>query len=170
MKKLLPVIAVLICAFTLKAQSVVVVADESKLYDSPNVKSYATTNTEGANVLLSPGMVFASSTCPTAGWTKVEYTPGLFAYMLSSQLAKPSALGAPKPGTYKVTNDTGASVEITLSDNKWSCSNGETVFPGEESNNAVVFKDKFSNPTYSLVVYSGKTYVYSYDNKLTKFF
>ena len=51
------------------ADTYVVVGKESKIFDQPNVRSYATTNTSGNDVVLSPGMVFKKSAISTSAHT-----------------------------------------------------------------------------------------------------
>lgn len=168
MKKFLFTLLCTLAATVAAAQSLTVIANESRIFDQPNVKSYATTNMAGADVLLQPGMVFKVVGTPTDGWMKIEYTPGLNAFLLASQTAGASQLGTPQPGTYTLTNDASAKLQIAHTD-KWTANDGKTEYVGTEICGAVIFTDKFGNTVYSLAVVGGKPLVYSYNNDLTKF-
>lgn len=170
MKKLFIILAAFLTCLPAIAQKYAVIASESRIYDKPNVKSYATTNTSGQDIVLSPGMVFPVSDAPQAGWDKIEYTPGLKAFILSSQLAQTSQLSLPKAGEYSIANNPGKRVSVTETGGNWTLTSDGKEFKGIGIDKTVVFKDQFSNPAFSIAVFSGKTYVFSYDNEITKFF
>ena len=169
MKKLFTFLSMLSITVAAYAQNYAAIAGESRVFDKPNVKSYATTNTSGQEIILMPGMVFSVSPAQS-GWNKIEYTPGINAFVMNSQLTQQSQISAPKTGEYTVANDAGKRIVISENGGNWSAKVNGQEYKGLCVNNLIVFVDKFSNPAYSLAVVSGKTYVYSYDNKLTKFF
>lgn len=168
MKRLFTILSIVFCVCSLSAQTFVVIGKESRIFDRPNVKSYATTNMSGQDVVLQPGMAFKLAATPADGWVKIEYTPGLNAFMLESQTAPESSLGIPKPGKYPIANNPGSSIDVVFS-GKWSANDGKETYDGLESGKAVIFTDKFGNTVYSLVVLGGKPVAYSYNNDLTKF-
>ena len=170
MKKTLLLMSMMLAAAAGYSQTYVVVGNESRLFHRPNVKSYATTNTSGADVVVSPGMVFKLAGEPQGGWCKIEYTPGLNAFMLESQTASGATLAAPRGGTYSVANNAGENVTVSGGEGSWTIKAGSETLKGVEADNAVVFSDRFGNPAYSLVVMSGKPVVYNYSNDITKFF
>lgn len=170
MKTILSFIFLFIGLSTAFGQSYVVVASESRVFDQPNVKSYPTTNTSGADVILVRGMVFKSIGTPQNGWDKIEYTPGLNAFVLQSQLASASMLATPRAGVYNVANHSATKLTVTSEGSSWKASDGTSDYPGTLADNTVVFTDKFGNMAYSLVVMDGKPIVFSYNNDITKFF
>ena len=151
------------------ADTYVVVGKESKIFDQPNVRSYATTNTSGNDVVLSPGMVFKNMGSQS-GWVKIEYTPGLNAFLLENQIAGASQLSIPKEGNYKVTNDPATNLTLTTDNGNWTANDGKKTYQGVVSDKSLIFNDSFNNTMYSATVVSGTIWVYSYNNDITKFF
>lgn len=98
MKKLFTFLSMLSITVAAYAQNYAAIAGESRVFDKPNVKSYATTNTSGQEIILMPGMVFSVSPAQS-GWNKIEYTPGINAFVMNSQLAQQSQISAPKTGS-----------------------------------------------------------------------
>ncbi len=164
-------ILVSICNIML-AQNYVVISNESRLFDQPNVKSYPTTNTSGVNVILSPGMIFKQVGEAQNGWIKVEYTPGLNAFMLQSQTATTGMLSVPSPGKYKISNDSEKTLSIARNGNEWTANDGDQIYASISTGNEsmLVFPDQFGNPIYSVTDLNGEIIVVCYKNDLTKFF
>ncbi len=147
-----------------------VVGNECRLFDRPNVKSYATTNTSGVGVVVKPGMVFKLVGQPRGGWCKIEYTTGLNAFMLRNQAADASTLAPLKAGSYSVINNAGEKVTVSDAGDSWTLTAGSETLSGIASDNVVVFFDSFGNRAYSFVIMLGKPIVYSYNNDITKFY
>ncbi len=168
MKKILLTLAVCFASITMGAQNLIVMSKEGRVFDQPNNKSYPTTNRNGENVILSPGMVFPSSNKEN-GWVMIQYTPGLQGYIFSQLTAGSDLLGKPVGGKY-ITANSNKPVEIYNSGNQWKINVSNNTFDGEESENIVIFKNEFSNIVYSLVVLNGKPLVMDYNNEITKFF
>lgn len=168
MKKILATI----CAFSIGigavlAEGLVVISSPAKLYDQPNIKGYATLNRDNQEVTVSPGMVFKCRESKN-GWSQIEYVPGISAFVMDSHIARSTQ--TPSPGTYKMNN--GDSTFIITNDNgEWKMTDSATgtVSSGKAFSKGVVFFDKFGNPSYTLTRIDGKTYLYTYDPKVTKF-
>lgn len=152
------------------AQSLVTIGNETKIFEKPNVNSYATTNTQGQDITLTPGMVFQQSE-NNGGWTKIQYTPGLNAYLLDSVLAKSSALKPLKNGSFTVKNAPSVTVSISGAGTPAiTLKAGDKVYTATLDGNMALFKDQYGNPAYSFVELNGQPTVYSYDNNVTHFF
>lgn len=169
MKTLLSFIIFITCSLMASAQSYIVIAKESRIFDQPNVRSYPTTNTSGTDVVLVRGMAFKSIGGIQNGWYKIEYTPGLNAFILQSQIADSAKLGMPASGIYSIANSM-AKLTVTLEGNEWKATDGTSSYSGSIYENVVVFTDKFGNTAYTLVVLEGNPMVFSYNNDITKFF
>jgi len=169
MKKIL-LFLMLITGFSALGMDLIVIDRDSKVYDTPSVKGYATTNRSGVEVRLSRGMVFPKSSSD-GGWDMIEYTPGLKGYILASQEIHPRLLKEPKAGKYMIANNKSKSVEITGSGLAWviSTPDGKSI-AGTRIDNILVFKNEFGNIAYSLVSLPSGPVVMDYDNRLTDFF
>lgn len=172
MKRMITCFALLM-AFTsvvLQADDYVVVGHDGKVFDSANAKGYATTNQNGDEVVVSDGMVFKKKDSRTQGWDLIEYSPGLNGFILQSLEEKPAALKVPSAGSYKVVNNPSATVNVTRDGDSWVLSTGSSKYFGQLHDGAVVFFNSHGDVAFSLVSKGGKTYVFSYDNAITKFF
>ncbi|MDE7380895.1 MAG: hypothetical protein K2N03_02035 [Muribaculaceae bacterium] len=172
MKKILSITFLLtLCLyFSINAfsKSYLVVAREGRVFDQPNNKSYPTTNKAGDNVVVQPGMVFPLSS-DSNGWSLIQYTPGLQGYIFTSISASDDQLTKPVTGKY-VTVNSNLPVVITKNDERWEINDGKKVYTGVEDNNAIIFKNEFSNITYTLVNLNNIPIVMDYNNEVTKFF
>ncbi len=151
------------------AQSYVAVNTDTKVFDQASAQGYVTQNQQGQNVVLSPGMAF-KTTDSTPGWDVIEYTPGLRGYIMKTNEVSPSALKAPTPGSYKVSNDSSTTLVISDKAGVWSASAGNVSYSGKMYGNIVVFYAKNGNQAYTLLDYGNGPVVMSYNNKITKFF
>ena len=147
------------------ADDYIAVAKDGKIYDEANAK-YVTLNQENEDVNVIPGMVFKAYE-HTPGWYKIEYSPGLHAF-IPEQIIATSYLN-PSQGNYKVTNNPSESVTINFADG-WSCTTKGESFKGIEKDGIVVFVDDQNNIIYSLVDFGSGPIVISYNNGVTKFF
>ena len=169
MRKIL-LLMILFLGLQTGAQELVVIGKESKVYDSPNVKGYATTNRQGQNVVLSQGMVFVKSGSDH-GWDLVEYTPGLKGYILQSLEMDQATLHEPKAGNYTVKNNSSKKVEISGSGVAWVLNvPGGKPLAGSKVGKVIVFRNEFGNVVYSLISTPSGPVVMDYDNKVTSFF
>ncbi|MCM1290998.1 MAG: hypothetical protein NC201_01355 [Prevotella sp.] len=152
------------------AEGLVIVHSESKLYDQPSMKGYVTLNRNNEEVIITPGMVFISKESKN-GWTRIEYVPGLSAYVLDSHLN--DGISMPEPGRYFMNNGEKKEYEISKSTFVWQMKSvsepNDVILTGKSFGNVVVFFDKFSNPLYTLTKVNGETYLYTYDPAVTKF-
>lgn len=152
------------------SQSLVAIGNETKIFEKPNVNSYATTNTQGQDITLSAGMVFLQSD-NNSGWTKIQYTPGLNAYLLNSLIAGTDSLKPLKNGSFTVKNNPSVTVSISGAGTPAiTLKTGDKVYTATVEGNIALFKDQYGNPAYSFVELNGQPTVYSYDNNVTHFF
>ncbi|MCM1152795.1 MAG: hypothetical protein NC328_03975 [Muribaculum sp.] len=152
----------------IKAQNYVVIAKEAQVYDAPKANTYKTLNQDGQEVILSVGMAFKMNDSQN-GWDKVEYTPGLNGYILHSQEATDGELGMPQSGKYQCRN-INDSVTVTQNGEEWMAISSKGEFNGEQIGKVLVFKDRFGNPYYTLVVLNGTPLLMTYDNAVTHLF
>lgn len=158
------------CLASASAQNLVTIGNETKIFEKPNVNSYATSNTQGQDITLSPGMVFQQSD-NNSGWTKIQYTPGLNAYLLDSQIAKLATLKPLKNGSFTVKNNPSVTVSISGAGTPAiTLKAGDKIYTAITDGNMALFKDQYGNPAYSFVELNGQPTVYSYDNNVTHFF
>lgn len=158
-------IFVFLFAIPLIANDYVVVNKEGNVYDMANAK-YATENQNGEAVVIIPGMVFSTSE-HTPGWYKVEYSPGLNAFMPEAVVAE--SFVAPKAGSFQVANQPGNNVIIESSGNSWTLTSNGNQYSGEEIGNIVIFTDN-NNIVFTEVDLGQGPIVINYDNAVTKFF
>ena len=166
MKYWVSAVLIILSLLSCGAQNLITVSQNGKLYDEANSK-YITLNQDNEDVNVIPGMVF-SSTERTPGWYKIEYSPGLHAY-IPEQITSNNYL-SPAPGKYAVANNPKETVEISQSGDNWECKSGSTTLKGKEIENIIIFTDTNNQPSYSLVDIGTGPIVISYDNQLTKFF
>lgn len=168
MKKILLNLFAAAIAISSSAQSYVVIDREANVYDQPNSKQYVTTNMNGDEVKLSRGMVFKKVESAT-GFDKIEYTPGINGFVLSSIEVPASALKAPQPGTYPIANASGKSVTVEKTGTDWSATLDGKKYSGIDQGNIILFYGSDSNPIVSLVNLSGTPVAITYDNTYTRF-
>jgi hypothetical protein len=155
-------------AITASAQSYVVIDRETNVYDQPNSKQYVTTNMNGDEIKLVRGMAFKKVESAT-GFDKIEYTPGINGFVLSSVEVTPSALKAPQPGTYPIANAAGKNVTVEKTGTDWSATLDGKKYSGIDQGNIILFYGADSNPIVSLVNLSGTPVAITYDNTYTHF-
>lgn len=168
MKRILLNVIAAAMALTASAQSYVVIDREANVYDQPNSKQYVTTNMNGDEIKLVKGMAFKKvESAP--GFDKIEYTPGINGFVLSSIEVPASALKAPQPGTYPIANASGKSVTVEKTGVDWSATLDGKKYSGIDQGNIILFYGADSYPVVSLVNLSGTPVVITYDNKYTRF-
>lgn len=152
--------------FPAMSQSYVVLAKDVKVFDEPN-PTYVTLNQKNKEVAPVAGMAFKKIE-DKAGWSMVEYSPGLRGYI--SDLVKAGKCSKPKVGTYTVKNKGNEKLAATFDGTSWTATVGAKNYSGKDFNNIVVFFDAKNNPAYSLVDFGSGPIVMCYDNSVTNFF
>ena len=167
MKKYLLIISLAIStAINIAAQDFVTVAKDGFVYDEPNAK-YITVNQDNEDVKVIPGMVFKTNQ-HTPGWYKVEYSPGLHAF-IPEQIAATS-FNPVKSGTYELVNQPGQKIEVNINgDNSSALINGKS-YKGKIYQDLVVFSDDSGNISFTLVDVGNGPIAITYSNDVTKFF
>ena len=167
MKKLLSLIALVLIAVTsVNADDYVAIAKSGNVYDDANAK-YITVNQNNDNVTVVPGMIFSTSQ-HLPGWYKVEYSPGLHAFIpeqITTGNLKPVT-----PGVYEIANNPGHKLSVEGSGNNWTASVEGNTYKGSNFQEIIIFKDNNNNIAYSLVDLGNGPIAISYDNNVTKFF
>lgn len=148
------------------AQNYVAIAKNGNVYDDANAK-YITVNQNNDDVSVVPGMVFATSQ-HTPGWFKVEYSPGLHAFIPEQIVA--TNFNQLQPGTYDVKNNTGQKLNAQGSGDNWTATVDGQTYKGVKSEDILVFVDGNNNVAFSLVDFGNGPIAISYDNSVTKFF
>ena len=148
------------------AADYIAVAKDGNIYDMANAK-YATENQNGQEVAIIPGMVFNTSE-HTPGWYKVEYSPGLHAYLPEQIVA--SSLTPLTPGNYKVNNNPSQTIILSKEGNEWIATTNSKTYKGIDHEGIVIFFDENNNIIYSLVNLGDGPIAITYDNSVTKFF
>ena len=164
--KLLCVVLLGTVSTSLYAQTYVVVGKNGKVFDEANTK-YVTLNQNNEEVTVIPGMVF-KSTEQTPGWAKIEYSPGLHAFVPENILT--SELSTPVAGNFQVKNNSSQQLQAIQDGDRWKATVDGKSYSGKAFGNIVVFFDNSNNPAYSLVSPGGETIVITYDNNVTNFF
>lgn len=148
------------------AQNYIAVSKEGKVYDEASAK-YVTLNQDNEDVNVIPGMVFSSSQ-HTPGWYKIEYSPGLHAFIPEQIIATGfSQVGA---GSYDISNYPGHKLTVEESGEDWSATVDGKNYKGKKFENILIFSDVNNIPSFSLVDLGDGPIAISYDNSLTKFF
>ncbi|MCH5225187.1 MAG: hypothetical protein J1D77_04270 [Muribaculaceae bacterium] len=150
---------------TANAENYIAIAKPGNVYDEASAK-YITVNQYNDDVSVVPGMVFAT-TEHTPGWFKIEYSPGLHAFVpdqIASSTFKP--VGA---GSYKVTNNPGQTVEVTTTGNDWSATSNGKTYKGKKWEEILIFLDG-NNIAFTVVDIGNGPVAITYDNQVTKFF
>lgn len=150
----------------MSAQDIVTVAKNGNVYDEANAK-YITVNQNNDDVSVIPGMVFNSSE-HLPGWYKVEYSPGLHAFIPEGIVA--SSFNTVVPGTYDIQNHPGLKLTAENSGDSWNATVNGNVYKGKDIQNVIVFYNDNNSIAYSLVDLGNGPVVIDYDNSVTKFF
>lgn len=168
MKKVLTIISMslLSLASMVYAEDYIVVAKSGNVYDEPKAK-YITVNQENEDVSVIPGMVFKTSQ-HTPGWYKVEYSPGLHAF-IPDQIAA-SGLKPLKPGTYELKNNPGHKLIVEGEGSDWKGSVDGKTYKGIYYQDILVLEDDNNKIAYSIVDLGEGPIAITYDNSVTKFF
>lgn len=167
MKKFFSIFSFLIIgALSVFAQDYVVVAKSGNVYDDANTK-YITVNQDNDNVTVIPGMVFSSSQ-HLPGWFKVEYSPGLNAF-IQEQITTGN-FNPVNSGTYNIANYPGHKLTVEGSGNDWKASVDGKNYQGIDFQNILIFKDINNNIAYSIVDFGNGPIAITYDNSVTNFF
>lgn len=153
-------------ALTAFADDYVAVAKNGNVYDDANAK-YITVNQNNEDVSVMPGMVFATSQ-HTPGWYKVEYSPGIHAFIPDQITA--STFKEVKPGTYDLQNYPGHKITVNADGNAWSANVEGKNYKGEKVQEIIIFKDAANNVAFSLVDIGNGPIAITYDNAVTNFF
>ena len=156
----------LVTSFQVYGASYVVVSKNAKVYDEPSAK-YVTLNQDNMEVSPVPGMVFKTDE-HTPGWFKIEYSPGLHAYIPEQFVA--SDIKEPQTGSYKVANNPGETVSVKKNGSEWTAVSGGKTYKGIIDGNIIIFLNDDGYPSYSLVDLGQGGMVISYDNAVTNFF
>lgn len=154
------------CGFSVSAQDFIAVAKDGNVYDEANAK-YITVNQNNDDVSVVPGMVFSTNQ-HIPGWYKIEYSPGLHAFIpdqIAATTFKPVVAG-----TYDIKNYDGHKLSVEGSGNDWSASVDGKNYKGEKFEEIILFKDESNNIIFSLVDIGTGPIAVTYDNKVTKFF
>lgn len=153
-------------SFSVFADSYIIVGNNAKVFDEPN-SNYVTLNQKNVEVKPEAGMVFKAFE-NSAGWTLVEYSPGLRGYI--SDIVKVTKSVMPKAGSYTVCNNPKEKIVVKSENGVWSATIGSNTYNGKAFGNVIVFFDDKNIPTYSLIDMGKGGIVMSYDNNVTKFF
>lgn len=148
------------------ANDYVAIAKDGNVYDEASTK-YITVNQNNENVSVIPGMVFATSQ-HTPGWYKVEYSPGLHAF-IPEQITSGSFVEV-KPGIYNITNNPGHQLKAEGSGDNWTATVDGKSYKGNKYQDIIIFKDNNNNIVYSLVDLGNGPISISYENSVTNFF
>ena len=166
-KILLSALGLLIGSLSGFAQDYVAIAKDGNVYDEANAK-YITINQNNDDVSVIPGMVFSTSQ-HTPGWYKIEYSPGLHAFIPDQITA--SGLKTLQPGNFDVKNNPGQKITVINSGEDWSASVDNKNYKGIKTDEILVFIDPSNNSiAFSLVDLGQGPIAISYDNSVTKFF
>lgn len=152
--------------FSAAAESYIIVGKNAKVFDGPN-SDYVTLNQKNQEVAPLPGMAFKEIE-DNAGWTMVEYSPGLRGYI--SDIVKVSRSVMPKPGTYTVANKKTDKLQAEKTADGWNATVGSKTYKGKVFGNVVVFFAADNNPMYTLTDLGQGGVVMCYDNAVTNFF
>ena len=160
------VIAIGMCSALLNAENYIAVAKDGKVYDEASAK-YVTLNQNNDEVSVIPGMVFETSE-HTPGWYKIEYSPGLHAF-IPDQIVATNFIEL-KPGNYSIKNNPGKILNIEGSNDNWTATVDGNSYKGVKWEDILVFLDQNNKVAYSLVDVGDGPVAITYDNSITKFF
>ena len=165
-KYLSPLFLGLMAFIPSNAADYVAVAKNGNVYDDANAK-YITVNQNNEDIAVIPGMVFAT-TEHTPGWYKVEYSPGIHAFIPDQITA--SSFNELKSGTYNVANNPGESITVEGSGTNWTANVNGKSYKGIMNQDILVFINDQNQVAYSLVDIGNEPIAINYDNSVTKFF
>lgn len=148
------------------ANDYVAIAKDGNVYDEASAK-YITVNQNNEDVSVLPGMVFATSQ-HTPGWFKIEYSPGLHAFIPDQIIA--SEFKPITAGSYTITNNPNKKINVQGSDQNWTASVDGKNFKGINSDNILIFVDDNNKIEYSIVDLGSGPIAITYENSVTKFF
>ena len=166
LKKILTFFVFSCVTLGIHADNYIAVDKNGKVFDEANTK-YVTLNQNNAEVAVLPGMVFKSLE-KSPGWTMIEYSPGLRAFIQENIIS--SSLNSPTPGTYDVKNLPGQKLTAEQNGEEWKGTVSGKTYNGKKYGEIVIFVDDSNQPAYSLVDLGSGTIVMSYDNSVTNFF
>ena len=170
MKRFNKILSVIGLSFTgimsCSAQDYIAIAKDGNVYDEANAK-YITLNQYNDEVSVIPGLVFATSE-HTPGWYKVEYSPGLHAFIPEQITA--SSLSEVNPGTYTITNNGSQTITVVKNGDDWSATVDGANYKGKKEEDILVFVDNNNNVAFSLTDLGNGPIAITYDNSVTKFF
>lgn len=148
------------------ANNYVAIAKNGNVYDEASAK-YVTLNQNNDEVSVIPGMVFETSQ-HTPGWYKVQYSPGLHAFIPESITA--GNYKQLQPGTYEIKNNPGHKLAVQCEGDNWTASTDGKSYKGVKSEDILIFLDNTNNVAFSLVDLGTGPIAITYDNSVTKFF
>ena len=154
------------CGMMATAGDYVAVAKDGNVYDEANAK-YITLNQNNDEVSVIPGMVFETFQ-HTPGWYKVEYSPGLHAFIPEQIVA--TNFVEPKAGTYDIKNNPGKKLTVDGSGSNWNATANGKSYKGTRAEDILIFVDESNNTAFSLVDLGNGPVAITYDNAVTKFF
>lgn len=161
----------LLASLPAAADDYIVVAQQQRVFDEPKTDGYATTNRDGADVVIAPGMAFKVID-KGIGWAVIEYSPGLKGYVMLSMMEDNSHLAAPAAGTYTVGNAKGDKLTVKGTGKYWAATSTRhpAQMRGEINGSVLVFFDEHDHPAYTVTLVGGQPRALAYDNALTRFF
>lgn len=166
MKSFSLLLSALVTVVSASAADYVAIAKDGNVYDEASAK-YITVNQNNDEVAVIPGMVF-STTEHTPGWYKIEYSPGVHAFIPEQIVATSFNLVA--PGTYDVANNPGHKLTVEGSGDTWNASAEGKSYKGKKAQDILIFLDNQNNIAFSVVDLGHGPVVITYDNNVTKFF
>lgn len=150
----------------INATDFIAVGKDGKVYDEANAK-YVTLNQNNDDVNVVSGMVFAT-TEHTPGWYKVEYSPGLHAF-IPEQIVT-GDLRQVQPGTFEIKNNPAQKLNVQGSGENWSANIDGKNYKGTLYGDILVFVNENNKVAYSLVDLGNGPIAITYDNSVTNFF
>ena len=159
-------VAMVATSGTAFAADYVAVAKSGNVYDDASAK-YVTVNQNNDDVAVVPGMVFVT-TEHTPGWYKVEYSPGIHAFIPEQITA--SDFSPVKEGSYDISNYAGKKLTVNGSGDNWKATVDGKEYKGVKNQDILIFLNDKNNIAFSLVDLGNGPIAICYDNSVTKFF
>lgn len=150
----------------LGAKDYVAVAKNGNVYDDANAK-YITVNQNNDVVTVIPGMIFVT-TEHTPGWYKVEYSPGLHAF-IPEQITATEFKNA-GAGVYEIKNNPGNKLSVEGEGSNLSANFNGKNYKGSQVEDYMIFVDDQNNIAFSVIDLGDGPIAITYDNSVTKFF
>ena len=150
----------------MSAGDFIAIERNGNIYDQANAK-YITVNQNNEDIAVVPGMVFESSQ-HVPGWYKVEYSPGLHAYIpdqITAKNLKPVAAGS-----YNIKNQPGRKISTEGNGESWKATVDGQTYKGEKIGEILIFFDNNGVKAFSIVDTGDGPVAITYDNSVTKFF